>query len=105
MYLSIPAWSRATIALAYASALILAGRYDAAVELLDDPIITEDTQALQWRQFVSGCVHFKTRRWPDLRDVTDHFEPSSGGALGCGDGVGALGCGGGFVVVVKQDWG
>jgi hypothetical protein len=61
-YLAIPAWSRATIALAYASALILAGRYDAAVQLLDDPIITEDTPAAQWRQFIAGCVQFKTRR-------------------------------------------
>ena len=58
-------WSRSTIALAYASALILAERYDQAAQLLDDPIITDDTQAAQWHQFVAACLYFKTRRWPD----------------------------------------
>src|ERR1700758_2260306 len=57
LYVAIPAWSRATIALAYASGLILAGRYDDAVVLLDDPVITDDTQALQWRQFIAGCLY------------------------------------------------
>jgi type VII secretion ATPase EccA len=77
MYLSLPAWSRATVALAYASALILADRYGEATELLDDPVITEDTQAAQWRQFVTATLYFKTRRWPDVRDVTAICPPAN----------------------------
>ena len=77
MYLSLPAWSRATIALAYASALIAAERYDEAATLLDDPLITDDTQAAQWHQFVTATLHFKTRRWPDVRDVTAVSPPAN----------------------------
>src|SRR5882757_2300833 len=36
LYLSIPVWSRGTIAVAYASALISASRYADALEVLDD---------------------------------------------------------------------
>lgn len=70
MYLTLPAWSRATLALAYASALICADRYDEAAQLLDDPVITEDTQAAQWRQFITASMYHRTRRWPDVLAVT-----------------------------------
>ena len=76
LYLAIPVWSRSTIGVAYASALILAERYDQAVQLLDDPIIADDTQAAQWRQFIAACLYFKTRRWPDARDVTAVSPPA-----------------------------
>ena len=76
LYLAIPVWSRSTIALAYASALVLAQRYDQAVQLLDDPIIADDTQAAQWRQFVAACLYFKTHRWLDARDVTAVSPPA-----------------------------
>lgn len=70
MYLTLPAWSRATLALAYASALICADRYDEAAQLLDDPVIAEDTQAAQWRQFITASMFHRTRRWPDVLAVT-----------------------------------
>ena len=70
MYLTLPAWSRATLALAHASALICADRYDEAAQLLDDPVITEDTQAAQWRQFITASMFYRTRRWPDVLAVT-----------------------------------
>ena len=77
MYLSLPAWSRATIALAYASALIAAERYAEAATLLDDPLITDDTQAAQWHQFVTATLYFKTRRWPDVLSVTAVSPPAN----------------------------
>jgi type VII secretion ATPase EccA len=76
MYLSLPVWSRATVALAYASALIVAERYGQAAELLDDPVVTEDTQAAQWRQFISATLHFQTRRWPDVLSATSVSPPA-----------------------------
>ncbi len=48
MYLGLRVWSRATIGLAYASALIIADRHDEAAATLDDPVITEDTGAAQY---------------------------------------------------------
>ena len=70
LYLTLPVWSRATLALAYASALIRAEQYAAAASLLDHPAITEDTQAAQWRQFITATLHYRTRRWPDLLAAT-----------------------------------
>ncbi|MCK5752889.1 MAG: AAA family ATPase, partial [Mycobacterium sp.] len=70
LYLTLPVWSRATLALAYASALIRAEQYAQAASLLDHPAITEDTQAAQWRQFITATLHYRTRRWPDLLAAT-----------------------------------
>ena len=70
LYVTVPVWSRATIGLAYAAALIAARRYDDAVSVLDDPIITADTQAAQWHQFITACLFHQTRRWPDVRSAT-----------------------------------
>jgi ESX secretion system protein EccA len=75
LYLTLPVWSRATIALAYAAVLITAGRYPEAAEILDDPVITGDAQAAQWRQFVTATLYFTTRRWPDVRHVTEASPP------------------------------
>ena len=76
LYVTVPVWSRATIALAYSGALISARRYDEAAQLLDDPIITGDTQAAQWHQFVKACLFHQTRRWPDVRAVTAVSPPA-----------------------------
>jgi type VII secretion ATPase EccA len=76
LYVTVPVWSRATIALAYAAALISARRYDEAARLLDDPIITADTQAAQWHQFIKACLFHQTRRWPDVRAVTAVSPPA-----------------------------
>jgi type VII secretion ATPase EccA len=70
MYVTVPVWSRATIGLAYAGALIAAGRYAEAAPTLDDPIITGDTQAAQWHQFISATLFHRTRRWPDVLSAT-----------------------------------
>jgi type VII secretion ATPase EccA len=75
LYLSLPAWSRATIGLAYASALITAGSYSEAADVLDDPVITGDAQAAQLYQFVTATLYFTTRRWPDVREVTASSPP------------------------------
>jgi hypothetical protein len=75
LYLTLPVWSRATIGLAYASALINAARYPEAVRVLADPVITDDPQAAQWHQFVSASLYFKTRRWPDVREVSATAPP------------------------------
>lgn len=66
MYLGLRVWSRATIGLAYASALIIADRHDEAAATLDDPVITEDTGAAQYRQFVMATLFHKTRSWSNL---------------------------------------
>jgi type VII secretion ATPase EccA len=76
LYMTLPVWSRATLALAYASALIRAEQYGAAAQLLDDPTVREDTQAAQWRQFIAATLYFHTRRWPDLLITTAVSPPA-----------------------------
>jgi type VII secretion ATPase EccA len=75
LYIPIPVWSRGTIAVAYASGLITAGRYDAALEVLDDPDLARDAQTAMWRQFVTATLHHTTHRWPDVCTVTDICPP------------------------------
>lgn len=75
-YLGLRVWSRATIGLAYASALIIADRHDEAAATLDDPVITEDTGAAQYRQFVMATLFHKTRSWSNLLKVTEISPPS-----------------------------
>jgi hypothetical protein len=70
LYLTVPVWSRATIGLAYACALIGAGRYAEAAQVLDEPIVIGDTQAAQWHQFTEAALFHQTRRWPDVLAVT-----------------------------------
>lgn len=76
LYTTLPVWSRATLALAYASALIRAGQYEPAAQLLDDPAVHEDTQAAQWRQFITATLYYHTRRWPDLLTATAVSPPA-----------------------------
>lgn len=76
MYLAMPVWSRASIALAYGSALIMADRYDDALAVLDDPIVRQDTQAAQWRQYIFTTLYRRTTRWTDVRDVTAVVPPA-----------------------------
>ena len=70
LYMTHPVWSRASIAMAYAGALIGAQRWDEAAEILDDPVLTSDAQAAQWRQFLQASLFHQTRRWTDVRAVT-----------------------------------
>ncbi len=76
LYLTMPAWSRATIGLAYAAALIVAGRYDEAAQVLSDPVVTGDAQAAQWHQFITATLYFATQRWPDVREATAVSPPA-----------------------------
>ena len=76
MFVTMPVWSRATVALAYAGALITAGRYTDAAETLDDPVITGDTQAAQWHQFITATLFHQTRRWPDVLAATAVSPPA-----------------------------
>jgi len=77
LYLSIPVWSLGTIAVAYAAALITAGRYDDAVAVLDDPDLAADTQAALWRQFTQAALYHSTARWPDVCTVTEVCPPTA----------------------------
>ena len=70
LYVTHPVWSRGSIAVAYAGALIGAGRYSEAEAVLDEPVLTADTQALQWRQLLQASLFHITRRWTDVRAVT-----------------------------------
>jgi type VII secretion ATPase EccA len=76
LYLTVPVWSRATIGLGYASALITSGRYAEASAVLGDEIITSDSQAAQWLQFVTASLFHQTRRWPQVRSVTAVSPPA-----------------------------
>jgi type VII secretion ATPase EccA len=77
LYVQLQVWSRGTIALAYASALIRAARYDAALSVLTDAVLAEDTQAALWRQFITASLYHRTQRWPDLCAVTDPCPPAT----------------------------
>ena len=76
LYRTMPVCSRASIGLGYASALILAGRYDDTVAVLSDPVIAEDAQAAQWRQFVSAAMYHRPHLWPDVVSVTGVRPPA-----------------------------
>ena len=76
LYMTHPVWSRASIAMAYAGALIGAQRWDEAAEILDDPALTSDSQAAQWRQFLQASLFHQTRRWTDVRAVTAVCPPA-----------------------------
>jgi MinD-like ATPase involved in chromosome partitioning or flagellar assembly len=80
MYLTLTARSRATIGLAYASKLIIAGRYDEAAVLLDDPILMEDREAAPYRQFVMAALFHQTRSWSNVLKVAE-LSPSGDAAI------------------------
>ena len=75
LYLTHPVWSRASIAAGYAGALITAGRFDEAAAVLEDPVLSADTQAAQWRQLLAASLFHVTRRWTDVRAVTATCPP------------------------------
>ncbi len=77
LYLPIQVWSRATIALAYASKLIAAGDYDTALDVLNDTDLATDPQAALWRQFITASLYHRTQRWPDLCTATDVCPPAN----------------------------
>ena len=37
-----------------------------ALEVLNDPVLTDDAQAAMWRQFITASLYHRTQRWPDL---------------------------------------
>lgn len=75
MYLPIPVWSRGTIAVAYASGLLRAGRYQDALTVLNEDELTGDRQTALWRQFTIAALYHQTRRWNDLCTSTDSCPP------------------------------
>jgi type VII secretion ATPase EccA len=77
LYLPIQVWSRGSIAVACASALIGAGEYDRALSVLDDRELVADTQTALWRQFILACLYHRTQRWPDLCSATDVCPPAT----------------------------
>ena len=77
LYLTIPVFSRASIDIAYAGALLTAGDYDEALRVLDDPELTADTQAALWRQFLLASLYHRSGRWPDLCAATDVCPPAA----------------------------
>jgi hypothetical protein len=77
LYVTMPVWSRSTIALAYATALITEERYAEAAEVLDDPVVTGDAMAAQWSQFIGAAAHHLAQRWPDVLMLTAKSPPAS----------------------------
>ena len=75
-YLRLPMKHRATIALGYAVSLIRAQRYDEALTVLDDRVVTSEPRAAQWRQFLQATLFNQTDRWPDVVAVTTTNPPS-----------------------------
>jgi type VII secretion ATPase EccA len=77
LYIPIQVWSRASIALAYASKLIVAGNYDTALDVLNAADLSADPQAALWRQFITASLYHRTQRWPDLCTTTDACPPAN----------------------------
>jgi type VII secretion ATPase EccA len=77
LYATITVWSRGTIAVAFASALIAAGDYNSAYTVLTEPDLLADDHTALWRQFITACLYRQTQRWPDLIAVTDPCPPAS----------------------------
>lgn len=75
LYVTMPVWSRATIALAYATALISERDFAAAVAVLEDQVVAGDAMASQWCQFVTGAAYHITKRWPDVLVETAKSPP------------------------------
>lgn len=75
LYVTMPVWSRATIALAYATALIRSREYAAALAVLEDPVVTGDAMAAQWCQFVTAAAFHIAKRWPDVLVTTAKSPP------------------------------
>jgi hypothetical protein len=71
-----PVWSRSTIALAYAAALITDRRYAEAADVLEDPVVTGDAMAAQWAQFIGAAAHHLAQRWPDVLKITAKSPPA-----------------------------
>jgi hypothetical protein len=64
LYVTVPVWSRASIGLGYAAALIAARCYDEAVALLEDPIIAARALCPQGfrRRCGRSCAHARARQ-------------------------------------------
>jgi hypothetical protein len=66
LYVTMPVWSRPTIALAYAAALIGERRFVEALDVLEDPVVSGDAMAAQWAQFIGAAAYHLAQRWPDV---------------------------------------
>lgn len=77
LYVTMPVWSPSTIALGYVAALITAGQFRTAAAKLNDPVITEDAGAGQWRQFVTATLYHRAGRWPDVLATVESREFSA----------------------------
>lgn len=77
LYVNIEVWSPGTIAVAYASILIAAKRYDTALDVLTSAELSADAQAALWRQFMTACLYQQTQRWPDVVAATAVCPPAT----------------------------
>ena len=75
LYVTMPVWSRATIGLAYATALIKDHDYIAAFGVLDDPVVSGEALTAQWCQFVTAAGYHIVHRWPDVLVATAKSPP------------------------------
>ena len=75
LYVTMPVWSRSTIALAYVTALIADRRFAEALDVLEDPVVTGDAMAAQWAQFVGAAAYHLAQRWPDVLRTTAKSPP------------------------------
>ncbi|MFZ0831542.1 MAG: AAA family ATPase [Mycobacterium sp.] len=75
LYVTMPVWSRSTIALAYATALIHERQFASAIKVIEDSAVTGDPIAAQWRQFVTAAAYHTAKRWPDVLVATAKSPP------------------------------
>jgi type VII secretion ATPase EccA len=75
LYVTMPVWSRATIAMAYATALIGQGDFAIALGVLSDQVVAGDAMAAQWCQFVTAAAYHIAKRWPDVLVATAKSPP------------------------------
>ena len=65
-YLSITVTEASHAGIALAGAMVDAGRFEEAQDLLDDDALLDGPENHQWRQHIRGHLMFATQRWPDV---------------------------------------
>ncbi|MBU3750810.1 MAG: AAA family ATPase, partial [Mycobacterium sp.] len=65
-YLSITVTEASHAGIALASALVDAGQFERAEQVLDDPALLDGWENHQWCQYVRAYLMFATQRWPDV---------------------------------------
>jgi type VII secretion ATPase EccA len=65
-YVTIKVTDRPQVGIALAAMLVDEGEYQAADEMLKDPVLVQDPRGHQWQQYVRAYLMHRTQRWPDV---------------------------------------